>query len=634
VTAVSTSADGSYIVSGNAAGSIDFFDASFSRETYLWRVAARDRVRSVAISDDGSYVVAGSNDGVIYFMDRELLKRAPLWKFQTAGAVFSVSISSDGSYVAAGSHDDKVHFMDSRLTENAPLWSHRTEGDVRSVSISGDGTYIAAGSEDAYLYFFEKSYRGNTFLWRLKTSTPALKVAMSYDGNYVVAGCVDGYIYFANRDFTRDSYLWRYQTGSRITSVSISSDGSYVAAGNSDGYIYIFDRELSANSYVWRYNAGEPVEAVAISRNGVYIVCAAGASTYLFDAGFTGENYVWSYDAQAEVTSISISSSGNLVVAGDGRGILHTLEHMIRSTVATTMTQTSTAMTETVTAMMPLSTTATEAVAPTLTINPYTIPVTLLIAALAILGFYMRRRVSGKKLELESASRAALGTALQLAPRKLISTGTRVLDELTMGGFPRSYSVILSSPSCDQRDLAVKRFLSKGLGEEKFALCLTTDVTKYLELIRDHPKSFHLVLCNPHADALAPPFSNISKTKGVENLTEINIALMKVVDSLDVTKLKEERAYIDVLSDVLLLHGGPTVRRWISDLVPRLKARGFTVLGMINPSMHRREETEAVSSIFDGEVEIFERETEGRAQRFIAVRRFYGLEYSDQERII
>jgi hypothetical protein len=47
MTAISVSADGSYIVSGNEAGSIDFLDASFSNERYLWRVAARDRVRSV-----------------------------------------------------------------------------------------------------------------------------------------------------------------------------------------------------------------------------------------------------------------------------------------------------------------------------------------------------------------------------------------------------------------------------------------------------------------------------------------------------------------------------------------------------------------------------------------------------------
>jgi hypothetical protein len=81
---------------------------------------------------------------------------------------------------------------------------------------------------------------------------------------------------------------------------------------------------------------------------------------------------------------------------------------------------------------------------------------------------------------------------------------------------------------------------------------------------------------------------NVSETKGVDNLTDINIALMKIVESLDHVKIVEKRAYIEILSDVLLYHGGPTTRRWISELVSRLVARGFVVLGMINPQCTRK----------------------------------------------
>ena len=623
VMAVSTSADGSYIVSGNTDGSIDFFDTAFSHRTYLWRTVVRDQVRSVAVSDDGSFVAAGGNDGVVYFVDRQFAKRSPLWKFQTAGTVFSVAISGNGSYITAGSYDHRVYFMDNGLSGDAPLWSHQTGGNVRSVAISGDGSFLAAGSEDQYLYFFEKSYRGNTFLWRFEMSAPPLTVAISDDGNYVVTGCSDGYVYFADRNFSRNSYLWRYQTDNRISSISISHDGSYVVAGSLDGYLYLFDKGFSNNSYLWKYQTKKTVEAVAVSKNGVYLVCAAGTSAYLFDASFSGQTYIWSYDAGTKVTSVSISNSGQLVVVGDEGGFVHALRNLEASTHLFTTTEMNTSTSGTITS--------------TPFINLYMVAIILMIAVLVFLGIYLRKTGAGEHIEVRKP-RLVFASArkehLPLVSERMMSTGIRVLDELMMGGFPYSYSIVLLSPSCDQRDQVVQSFLRQGVGDQKSTLCLTTDVTKYLDLIESYPEPFHLVLCNPQADELAPSLPNVSKTKGVENLTEINIALMKIVESLAPQKLEEGRFYIDILSDVLLLQGKATTRRWISELVPRLKARGFTVLGMINPSMHNKEETEAITSIFDGEIEIFEKEVEGKIRKFIAVRRLYDRSYIEEERVI
>ena len=50
--------------------------------------------------------------------------------------------------------------------------------------------------------------------------------------------------------------------------------------------------------------------------------------------------------------------------------------------------------------------------------------------------------------------------------------------------------------------------------------------------------------------------------------------------------------------------------------------------------MHKKEETEAVTAVFDGEIEIFEKEVEGKSRKFIAIRRLYGRKYNDQEKMI
>lgn len=622
VTTISVSADGSCITSGNAPGSIDFYDTGFSYETYLWRVAARDQVRSTAISDDGSFVVAGANDGVVYFMDKQLTKRSPLWKFQTAGNVFSVSISGTGAYVVAGSYDHRVYFFDNQFSGDAPLWKHQTDGNVLSVSLSWDGSYIAAGSDDGYVQFFEKGYHGNTFLWRLKTSATPLSVALSNDGRYVVAGCSDGYVYFADRDFSRNSYLWRCPTGGRVKSVSITNDGSYVAAGSLDGYVYLFDTAFTNNQYLWRYNVGKAVETVSISRDATHISCAAGALVYVFDVSFGERKHVRNYDAQTEVTSVSMSSSGEVIALGDDRGFVHVLENPYTTSLSTT-TQSSTIVT-------PL-------------INTYTVTIPVLIATIAFGGLYLRRRTR-KHLEAgptsvsvplpEDVGEFPVTTRKPQSDVEVMPTGTKTLDELTMGGFPLSYSIALSSPSCDQRDHIIQHFLEEAVSDQRFALCLTTDATKYLDLIKRFPKSFHVMLCNSRSEELAPSLPNISKADGIENLTEINIGLMKILGSLDSTKPREKTIYIDFISDVLLHHGAQTTRRWISDIVSRIRARGFTILGAINPSMHKKEDAEAVTSVFDGEIEIFDKEIDGNRQKFIAVRRFYGHKHMDEERII
>jgi hypothetical protein len=45
-------------------------------------------------------------------------------------------------------------------------------------------------------------------------------------------------------------------------------------------------------------------------------------------------------------------------------------------------------------------------------------------------------------------------------------------------------------------------------------------------------------------------------------------------------------------------------------LLPDLKSKGFTTLAVMNPLMHPPEEVHAILDVFDGEINIFEKDLE------------------------
>jgi len=86
-----------------------------------------------------------------------------------------------------------------------------------------------------------------------------------------------------------------------------------------------------------------------------------------------------------------------------------------------------------------------------------------------------------------------------------------------------------------------------------------------------------------------------------------------------------------VISDVLLSRRAVTTRSWLWELILRMKARRFTILGVLNPRMHPPEDVEAVVELFDGHISIEERESDGGLKRLARVRKMYACEYDRSE---
>jgi KaiC/GvpD/RAD55 family RecA-like ATPase len=204
------------------------------------------------------------------------------------------------------------------------------------------------------------------------------------------------------------------------------------------------------------------------------------------------------------------------------------------------------------------------------------------------------------------------------------------LDRLLFGGIPENYAVALTAPSCEERDALIKSFLEKGAKQNEVTFFLTVNPGTAKSLA-ESKTNFHLFICNPQADTIIKDQPNITKLKGVENLTDIGIALSSATRKLDPSEKSPRRICIDLLSDVLLQHHAVQTRRWLTSLIAELKSNGFTVLAVIDPRMHPSEELYAILGLFDGEISIFEKETGKGSERFLKIKKMSNQKYLEDE---
>jgi len=212
-----------------------------------------------------------------------------------------------------------------------------------------------------------------------------------------------------------------------------------------------------------------------------------------------------------------------------------------------------------------------------------------------------------------------------------ITTGCRDLDNLLLGGIPESNSVILTSPSCDERDLLIRRFLETGARRDQLTFYVTADARGIKTLVEECQSSFCLIICNPRADEIIENLPNVFKLSGVENLTEINIALTSAFRRLNVSHAGPKRACIEIISDVLLQNHAASTRRWLASIIPELRSRGFTTLAVLNPYMHPAQDVQALLDLFEGEISIYERETRKGFEKFLRIKKLHNQRYLESE---
>jgi KaiC/GvpD/RAD55 family RecA-like ATPase len=216
-------------------------------------------------------------------------------------------------------------------------------------------------------------------------------------------------------------------------------------------------------------------------------------------------------------------------------------------------------------------------------------------------------------------------------PIEPVSTGYADLDKLLCGGLPSSCAVVLTSPSCNERDLLVKSFLEAGAKKGEVAFYATINPGLAKTLAEDLQSNFWLFVCNPQADAIVKDAPNVVKLKGVENLTDISIALTSSIRKLDPSLKGSRRICLDLVSDVLLQHHTVQTRRWVAGLIPELKSAGFTALGVMDSRIHPSEELYAIVGLFDGEISIYEKETDKGPRKYLKIQKMSNQKYLEDE---
>jgi KaiC/GvpD/RAD55 family RecA-like ATPase len=215
-----------------------------------------------------------------------------------------------------------------------------------------------------------------------------------------------------------------------------------------------------------------------------------------------------------------------------------------------------------------------------------------------------------------------------------ITTGYSELDNLLLGGLPEKYAIVLTAPSSDESEMLIKRFLRAGAkaGETTFFFTLESENGK--ALAKEFHSNFYLFIFNPRADGDIMNLHNVVKLNGVGNLSHIDIELTKSLRMLDSSQSRPRRICMEIISDILLQHKAVTTRKWLRGIISELKSNGFTIIAVVNPLMHPPDQVQAILGLFDGEISIFEKDTEEGVENILRVRRMYTQRYLKNELVL
>lgn len=146
--------------------------------------------------------------------------------------------------------------------------------------------------------------------------------------------------------------------------------------------------------------------------------------------------------------------------------------------------------------------------------------------------------------------------------RAKVSTGYGRLDEGLQGGFLAGTAVVLSAPASDEVPLLVGNFL-RASNESGLLICRTLSASE--TITQNKGENVRSLVCS---EKPVSPARGIIQGKGIENLTDLNLQISEVVIST-----QPKRLVIEVLSDILLRHKALQTRKWLTELLERLRRR-------------------------------------------------------------
>ena len=139
------------------------------------------------------------------------------------------------------------------------------------------------------------------------------------------------------------------------------------------------------------------------------------------------------------------------------------------------------------------------------------------------------------------------------------------------------------------------------------SLLISRSLSSAEPILGSKPDGLKCLVCS---DKPVPPAQNTLPGKGIENLTELNLTITETINSL-----KPNRLVVQFLSDILLRHKALQTRKWLSELLDKFRAKNITALVVLNPFMHSSEEVQAIVDLFNGNIELIEKQVEGQLRK-------------------
>ena len=208
------------------------------------------------------------------------------------------------------------------------------------------------------------------------------------------------------------------------------------------------------------------------------------------------------------------------------------------------------------------------------------------------------------------------GKPIGASIRARVSTGYGRLDEALNGGFVTGSAVVLAAPTGNEVPLLIGNFL-RAAQNPALLVCRTLSSSQIIT--NERVRNVKSLVCS---DKHVSPASSVIPGRGIGNLTDLNIQINEAIAST-----QPRRVGLDILSDVLLRHKALQTRKWLTELLEKLRSKSITTLATINPHMHGGEEVQAVTGLFDGSLEI----VDGKPTNLMQIKWMHGLEIVQKE---
>lgn len=180
---------------------------------------------------------------------------------------------------------------------------------------------------------------------------------------------------------------------------------------------------------------------------------------------------------------------------------------------------------------------------------------------------------------------------------------------------PEGRAVVVSAPACDEYEALVTSFLRDSLEQGKPVFYVSGNSSRVEELCRKHQGSFFALICDLKAGERLRGLGNVEICPGVADLTGLDITASKLLTKIGVDQ--RPVAYLDVISDVMLTHSLPLSRKWLTQMLAKLRSKGLTVLAGVNPAMVPPESVAGAADLFDGHLEMVEIQTKQQVKRYL-----------------